>query len=317
MVRVGVTGASGFLGGALVPALARHGYDLRLLDDRSGPIEAVHADWPVAREDFRSPTGQRLLGDCDVVLHLAALSGVMLCAQEPERTRAVNVEGTAALFRDLAERSVPVAFASSFAVVGVPERLPITEETPPRPTHEYARQKAQGEEALLRTAGAPSGPGGAVLRMSNLYGRYRIGERVIGKGNVLNLFSAQARTGTLLVNAPGTQRRDFIHLEDVVAHWVGACAFLRGPGARGRGTVFNVASGETATVLELASRVKGAWARLHPDAPALAVRVVPNPRGDIELLQPEFTVDRSRTERTLAVACRRSLENSLDEILGD
>jgi UDP-glucose 4-epimerase len=315
MVRVGVTGASGFLGGALVPALAREGHELRLLDDRSGPLEAVHPEWPVAREDFRSPTGRRWLSDCDVVLHLAALSGVMLCAEEPQRTRAVNVEGTAALFRDLAERSIPVAFASSFAVVGVPDRLPITEETPPRPTHEYARQKAQGEEALRQVADAPGGPGGAILRMSNLYGRYRIGEKVLGKGNVLNLFAAQARTGTLLVNAPGTQRRDFIHLTDVVEHWRSVATFLRTPRARGRASVFNVASGESATVLELASRVQAAWARLHPGAEPLAVRVVPNPRGSIELLQPEFTVDRSRTERTLGVSCRRSLESSLDEIL--
>ena len=315
MVRVGVTGAAGFLGGALVPQLARAGYELRLLDDRSGPLEAVHPGWPVAREDFRSPGGRRLLADCDVVLHLAALSGVVLCASEPERTRAVNVEGTGALFRELSERSIPVAFASSFAVVGIPEHLPITEETPPQPTHEYARQKAQGEEALRREVGSSHGPGGAILRMSNLYGRYRIAERVVGKGNVLNLFAAQARTGTLLVNAPGTQRRDFIHLQDVVAHWVGVAGFLRTPQARGRTTLFNVASGETATVLELASRVQAAWARLHPGAAPLSVRVVPNPRGDIELLQPEFTVERSRTERLLGLSCRRSLENSLDEIL--
>ena len=315
MVRVGVTGASGFLGGALVPQLARDGHDLRLLDDRSGPLEAVHHEWPVVREDFRSPEGRRLLADCDVVLHLAALSGVMLCANEPERTRAVNVEGTGALFRDLAERSIPVAFASSFAVVGIPEHLPITEETPPHPTHEYARQKAEGEAALRREAATAPGPGGAILRMSNLYGRYRIGETVVGKANVLNLFAAQARTGTLLVNAPGNQRRDFIHLKDVVAHWSAVVAFLRNPAARGRASVFNVASGETATVLELASRVQAAWARLQPGTPPLVVKVVPNPRGAIELLQPEFTVDRGRTERLLNLSCRRSLANSLDEIL--
>ncbi len=313
MAVVGVTGASGFLGGALVPSLAREGYDLRLVDDLSGPIQVVHPSHPVTRCDFRSPQAEKILSDADVVLHLAAVSGVVPCAEDPRGSRAVNVEGTRGLLERLRDRRIPLAFASSFAVVGVPERLPITEETPPAPTHAYAEQKAEGEALVHALLSGTAG--GAILRMSNLYGKYTLGSRVIAKGNVLNLFARQAWEGSLRVNAPGTQRRDFIHLEDVVAHWVSATRYLRDGRARGGVATFNVASGETASILELAERVRAAWAKLHPEQAPLRIEIVPNPRGSIELLQPEFSVDRRRTEKELGVRCRHDLSTSLEEIL--
>ncbi len=311
---MGITGASGFIGGALVPYLAARGHRLILIDDRSGPIQVIHPDHPVENRDLRDPATLGLLDGVDVVLHLAAISGVMACANEPELSRTVNLGATRLLAAWCRSTGTPIAFASSFAVVGIPERLPITEETPPKPTHEYARQKAEGENLVAEAAG-PDGVPVAVLRMSNVYGRYALGERIVAKGNVLNAFASQAATdGVLKVSAPGTQRRDYIHLFDVLAHWEAAVRYLATPGRPARRTTFNVASGENATVLDLAEKVTGHWKRLYPQRP-IATRVVPNPRGSIELLQPEFEVNRSWTERELGVRCERTLEASIDGIL--
>ncbi len=314
MPVIGVTGASGYLAGALIPRLAGEGHSFRLMDNRTGPVAAVHPDWPVERIDLREPRAFDFLSGSDVVVHLAATSGVMPCATDPEGTRVVNVESTERLVNWCRERGIPVAFASSFAVVGVPERLPITEETPARPTHEYARQKAEGEEAV-RALGIGEGPGGAILRMSNLYGHYQIAGRRIAKGNVVNLFLLQAQTGRLEVNAPGTQRRDFIHLDDVVEHWVAVVRLLLALGRRGRVSVFNVASGETHSVLEVADLFRRAWSRTRPHESPLRVDLVPNPRGAIELLQPEFVIDRRRTERDLGVRCRNDLGKFVESAL--
>jgi nucleoside-diphosphate-sugar epimerase len=312
MTTVGVTGASGFLGGALVPALAAAGHELRLIDDHSGPMRVDHPDHPVATGDFTTAEGLRLLEGSDVVLHLGALSGVVICAEQPERTARINVDGTRTLVAWARSRAVPIAFASSFAVVGIPAHLPIREDTPPNPPHAYARQKAEGE-GIVRSLGAEGGPGAAVLRMSNLYGRYLVGGRPIAKGNVLNLFATQARSGRLMVFAPGTQRRDYIHLEDVVAHWLAAVGYLTS--RRGGARTFNVASGEGATVLELAGMVRDHHAKLFPSRKALEVEVVENPRANVEILHPEFEVDRRWTEKELGVQCRHHLATSIDEIL--
>jgi nucleoside-diphosphate-sugar epimerase len=311
---VGVTGGAGYIAGLLVPALAQAGHELRLVDDFSGPWKVERPEFPVQRADIRAAATLDRLDGCDVLLHLAAVPGVMACAEDPAGSAQVNIDASERLFRWAQSAGVPVAFASSFAVVGVPQELPITESTPPRPTHEYARQKAEGErllEASVRGGRAP----GAVLRMSNVYGRYRVGDRPIVKGNVLNEFARQAPSGALSINAPGTQRRDYIHLEDVVDHWVAATQYLLDHRSSPEFLRFNVASGESASVLELAHRVARSWAEAHPGSPALRLDVAPNPRGSIELLAPEFAVDRSRTERELGVHCRHTLATEIPRLL--
>jgi UDP-glucose 4-epimerase len=314
MARVGVTGATGFVGGALVPYLSERGHDLVLVDNHSGPVRVDYARWPALLLDFADDRARRALTDCDVVLHLAAASGVMLCANDPKGTARTNVEGTRTLVASCAERKVPLAFASSLSVVGSPDQLPVTEATPARPTHEYARQKAEGERlvaALTKEGPAPS----AVLRMSNIYGSYVAEGRTVAKANVLNLFVEQAKSGHLRVNAPGTQRRDFIHLSDVLAHWDAVVRWLLRPSASVVSVTFNVASGESLSILEVAEKARRQWSLRYPGRPPPSVDVVPNPRGGIELVDPEFAVERSWTERTLGVRCARSVDDFLQGTL--
>jgi UDP-glucose 4-epimerase len=312
---VGVTGATGFIGGALVPRLARAGFEVIPVDNGSGPLRVDHAAWPVQAKDFTSAGALELLSGCDVVLHLAAVSGVMACADDPTGSARVNVEGTRRLVGACGTNGVPIAFASSLAVVGSPAHLPVTEETPARPTHEYARQKAAGEQ-LVRELGRGRKTSSAVLRMSNVYGGYLANGRTIAKGNVLQVFARQAANGRLTVNAPGTQRRDFIHLEDVLAHWEGVTRYLLDRERRGTVT-FDVASGQSFSVLEIAEKVRGRWAHLNPGAPPVRVEVVPNPRGGVELVDPKFSVSRDRTEKTLGVHCQHTVEGTLDELLAE
>ena len=315
MAIVGVTGATGFVGGRLVPALAATGFDLRLVDDRSGPVLAEHANWPAERIDFASAPALNLLSDCDLIVHLAAISGVVACAREPEAASRVNVDGTRRLYAMCRDRHIPVVFASSLAVVGAPESLPVRETTGARPTHEYARQKARGEELTRELSRAEEVPG-LNLRMSNIYGGYEIDGILVTKPNVLELFARQAMDGSLKVNAPGTQRRDFVHVDDVVAHWVAAVRFGLRHQHEAESPTLNVASGEALSVLELANRVAQVFSGQHPRVPPLRIEVVVNPRAAIELVEPEFAVDRSITERTLDVTVRHHLVDEIPIVLG-
>jgi UDP-glucose 4-epimerase len=309
-VRVGLTGATGFIGGALLPGLERAGHTVVAVDDLSGPVRAESLAHPALHVDFASDSAWRQLSECDVILHLAAVSGVMACAEKPLETARVNVDGTRRLVERCRAHRIPIAFASSLAVVGSPERLPVTETTPARPTHEYARQKTLGEEIVLAPGRSGVMPT-AVVRMSNVYGGYSLDSRRVEKGNVLSLFLTQARSGRLTVNAPGTQRRDFIHIDDIVDHWVAVAGWLARHREPPTSTTFNAASGESYSVLEIAEKVRGLWSSRHPSGPALAIDVVPNPRQGVELVDPDFDVSRAQTERELGLACRIRVDDFL------
>ena len=313
IVKVGVTGATGFIGGALVPRLAEVGYDLVLVDNRTGPLQIEPAKWPVANEDFSSDRGLKLLSDCQLIVHLAAVSGVMACAENPVASSKVNVEGTQRLVTMCTANQIPLAFASSFAVVGHPERLPITEGTPRRPSHEYGRQKAEGERTVAHLSETRSAPS-AIVRMSNVYGPYRADDRLADKANVISMFLRQSLTGRILVNAPGTQRRDFVHIDDVVAHWAAIVRFLHEnpePSAH----VFNCASGESYSILELAELVARLWKETRPGAGELTIQVAPNPRASVEILDPDCSIGRDLTDRLLGVTCRRRVEETVRQLL--
>lgn len=155
----------------------------------------------------------------------------------------------------------------------------------------------------------------ASLRQSNVYGGYQSDGHHITKGNVLESFARQAFEGTLLVNSPGTQRRNFIHIQDVVAHWRAVVRFLLDPPSSLGHTTFNIVSGETYSILEIADQVAEEFRRLFPAKPPLRLEVVPNPRQGLELVEPTYAVDRSITERLLGVSCERHLAIEIHEIL--
>lgn len=308
MPILGITGAAGYVGGAIAARARAKGWEVVGVDDHSGPIASVHPAFEAVRADFASPAGLKALSSADVLLHLAAVSGVVACAENPAATRRVNVEGTGRLLVWCRERRIPVAFASSLAVVGSPKEMPVTEETAPGPTHEYARQKTEGEAAVeaLNSRGVPA----FSVRMSNIYGTYRANGRDVAKGNVLNAFVDQAKQGTLRVNAPGTQRRDFLHVEDAAQGWLALARMLKErttpPVPR-----FLFARGRSYSILEVAEAVRSAWTKARPGTPVPRVEVVPNPRGAIELLDERFEVDPRRTWNALGMRPRHEVSVDL------
>ena len=79
--------------------------------------------------------------------------------------------------------------------------------------------------------------------------------------------------------------------------------------------MFNVASGEACSVLEVAEKVVRAFATLYPTRPVPRIDVVPNPREGVELVEPSFRVDRTTTERMLGLPCRHRIDSELPALL--
>ncbi len=152
-MRVVVTGASGFIGRALVPALRARGHEVVALDRSVIGDIAGFTGWAAH------------LAGSDAVAHLAGLAHARR-VDEP-RLRAVNVDAAPALGRAAAAAGARMLLMSSAKVLGeeTAER-PFDDSSPPAPRDPYARAKAEAEAALRAVPGLAL----TVLRPPLVYG---------------------------------------------------------------------------------------------------------------------------------------------------
>ena len=154
-MKVLVTGASGFVGRALVDEL-RHGdgaYEVRPLGRGDGDLAEPGVAEAVVAE-----------AEPDVVVHAAARIGVVRCQEEPELALRSNVLATALLARAAAQHGARLAYVSTSDVYG--SAVAADEATPTAPESLYALTKLWGEQAAVLYARE----GLAVLRLANPYG---------------------------------------------------------------------------------------------------------------------------------------------------
>lgn len=285
MSRVLVTGATGFIGPAVVEALLRAGHQVRVALRRDAPplpeVEYTMTGGIGADTDWRPA----LLGVGSVV-HLAARAHVMQAgADDLERFREVNARGT----RRLAEAAAAAGvrrFVLLSSVKAMAERSPpgraLTEADPPRPEDAYGISKREGENALLAVAAA-SGMDAVILRAPLVYGPGV-------KGNLFRLMRLIDR-GMPLPFAAVANRRSLVARANLAAALV-LC--LAHPAAAG-GT-FLVADGEdlsTPDLIRRLARALGRPARLVALPPALlylAARIAGR-AAEVERLTGDLALD--------------------------
>lgn len=157
-MRVLVTGAFGCIGTAVGRRLALAGHDVAALTSRApDSVPAPLFPCRVVRADLRDPVSTRdAIANArpDAVCHLAGLGMVRESFERPAEYLAVNVGGTMALLDALAAAATGTrfVFASSVAVYGAPDRQPVTEDAPLRPTSPYGESKVAAEQDTRRAS---------------------------------------------------------------------------------------------------------------------------------------------------------------------
>jgi UDP-glucose 4-epimerase len=244
-----VTGGCGFIGSHLCEDLIACGHQVRVLDDLSTGARTSLAPGATLLEGSvtEATTVARALEGVDGCFHLAAIASVERATKEWVATHRVNSTGTITIFATLARlgAKLPVIYASSAAVYGDCQALPLAETAPIAPLSAYGADKA-ATEMHARVATHVHAIPTTGLRFFNVYGP-RQDPRSPYSG-VVSIFAERLRQGSAVtIFGDGGQTRDFVFVHDVVAAMRQAMA-LRLPGA----PVLNVCSGQATSVYELA-----------------------------------------------------------------
>jgi UDP-glucose 4-epimerase len=301
MAKVCVTGAAGFIGGHVAEELLRQGHEVVGLDDfSSGKRET--AGLLGAHPKFRLIEGSiadaqavaRAVAGTKWVFHLAAIPSVPVSMKEPERTTAVNVGGTVNLLHAAHRARVErVVLACSCAAYGDGAEQPKHEALLPRPVSPYAAQKVACElyaQTYARAFGLPC----VALRFFNVYGPRQDpnSEYAAAIPRFVTRLLAGERP---IVFGDGLQTRDFVHVSDVVRANLLAATEKDAPGE-----IVNVASGRTASLLELIQLIRQA---IGPAAAHLDAEHQPARAGDLRA----SSADLSKARRVLGYEPRVAL----------
>ena len=256
-----VTGGAGFIGSHLVERLLEAGHDVRVLDDLStGKRENVPAGVELVTGCVSdAETVAAAMADMDGCFHLAAIASVARCNEDWQFSHRVNLGGGINVYEAASALSggpVPVVYASSAAIYGDTDQLPIAEETTPRPQTPYGADKL-GLEHQARAHAHVRGMSSIGLRFFNVYGPRQ--DPSSPYSGVIARFADLLSAGrAITIYGSGEQTRDFVYVGDVVTACVAAMTSLKArPAAQPRADVYNVCTGRTTSVLQLAQTLGG------------------------------------------------------------
>ncbi|MFW9910018.1 MAG: NAD-dependent epimerase/dehydratase family protein [Candidatus Thorarchaeota archaeon] len=265
-----VTGCAGFIGSHLVERLLAMGYTVIGIDNfRTGRRENISKslekpNFEFIEEDITSPSFiDSITETLDVVFHLAAIASVAFSTRDPLLVNRYNVEGTLNVL-EMARRqhAKRLVFASSAAVYGDPDTLPVKEEFPLKSLSPYAASKIAGEY-YVQAYGNSFGLEYVILRFFNVYGPRQDESEYSG---VIGIFASRAVQGLpLKIEGDGLQTRSFIHVRDVIEAIVQS-----GERDTAKNQIMNVSGEDAVSIIELAQKIsKITGAEIVHEAPRI------------------------------------------------
>jgi UDP-glucose 4-epimerase len=250
-----VTGGAGFIGSHIVESLLEQGHSVRVLDNFStGKRENLDdltrrfdgKQLEILEGDVRdaSRVGDAVRG-VNIIFHEAAFVSVPQSMDEPQNCFDVNISGTSLLFDAARKAGVSRAVvASSAAVYGESEALPLVEDTPLQPKSPYAVSKRVDEmyaELFTNSFGFEV----VALRYFNVYGPRQRPDSMYAAA--VPIFARRLLDHKpVTIFGDGGQTRDLINVHDVVR-----ANLLASEHPNAAGQIFNICTGVETRLLDL------------------------------------------------------------------
>ncbi len=300
-----MVGGAGYIGSHAARALRRSGYDVVLYDNLSTGFRRLAQGFELVEGDIADEARLRpVLARVDAVMHFAAHAYVGESVDNPRKYFQNNVAAGLSLLNSVLDAGIcRFVFSSTCAVYGIPEQIPITEQSPREPVNPYGASKLFFENALEGYSRA-YGLRSVRLRYFNAAGADEsggIGELHEPETHLIPLaLAASTENGPELqiygsdyMTADGTCLRDYIHVNDLADAHVRALEYLE---AGGDSLAVNLGTGRGHSVLEVVQAVESVTGR------RVRRKVGPRRPGD----PPVLVADPARAQQALGWTAKRS-----------
>jgi len=258
-----VTGGAGFIGSHLVDELIKMNYQVTVVDNCSADAEKFHWNklaYNIEADITNYKVMKQLFEGIDYVFHLAAESRIGPAIENPIAAVQKNVQGTCTVLQCAREAGVKKVIYSSTSSGYGNNPYPNVETQPDDCLNPYSVTKVAGEK-LCKMYTDLFGLKTITFRYFNVYG-----DRAPRKGQyapVIGIFFRQRDAEEeLTIVGDGEQRRDFVHVSDVVN--ANIMAAIGNPDEEAYGQVYNIGSGKNYSVNEIASWISDKQTNIPP-----------------------------------------------------
>ncbi|MBN2020602.1 MAG: UDP-glucose 4-epimerase GalE [Sedimentisphaerales bacterium] len=267
-MRILVAGGAGYIGSNMTAMLADEGHQPVVYDNLSKGHKAAIEGFEFVKgdlDDFDLLAATLKKYEIETVMHFGAFIEAGESVTEPLKYYRNNVSNTQTLLSAMEKAGVgKFVFSSSAAVYGIPDKSPVTEQTPKNPVNPYGETKLAVERMCHHQAVAGK-LNYAALRYFNACGAGRsstLGEDHRPESHLipLTIFAATGKTyeikifGTDYPTPDGTCIRDYIHIEDLCLAHLLAMKKLD----KGSELIYNLGIGKGHSVREVIDTVKKA-----------------------------------------------------------
>jgi len=282
-LNVFVTGGAGFIGRHVVKYLLENGSQVTIFDDFSNSSEnlisnllnnganLVKGDITIQDQVSNSISGH------DVVIHLAAKNSVEDSIKFPEQTFSTNVDGTENILNSCLKHSIKnIVAASSAAVYGETQNLPISENQKTNPSSPYGESKLKMER-LIQDFSKKHNLNSIILRIFNVYGP---GQSPEYAGVITKFQEKISKNDPLEIFGDGLQTRDFVSIQDVVESIFLAISKIEGK----KGLILNIGSGKMVSINDLAKHM------ISISKKNLPIKYLEEKKGEIRFSQADISL---------------------------
>ncbi|MBW7475065.1 NAD-dependent epimerase/dehydratase family protein [Paenibacillus oenotherae] len=296
-MRIMVTGGAGFIASHIVDGLINIGHEIAIVDNLiTGKTQYINDKAKRYMMDIADVQLEHAFQDFrpEIVIHHAAQISVQASINNPLFDAQTNISGTIALLELCKKHAVrKIIYASSAAVYGIPNYLPVDESHPIAPLSFYGISKHTPEQ-YIKLYSELFSLDYTILRYANVYGPR---QDPAGEGGVVSIFiDYLTNDKSPFIYGDGEQTRDFIYVKDIVSANIAALT-------AGSKKTMNISTNSQISVNSLFTNIQ----QLIPQAPA--PQYAPSRSGDIE----HSVLDNSQAIQELNWTPLYTLEQGLHE----